>query len=567
MITVGKARISSGLAMPVASFIALISLVFSAHTQYANDSLLFTIELTEDTGSLFTCSHEAQTGGSMLAGPVVGADGNFTFYSSKGYAIYGRDGRLKDSHSVGKRNKRLSKRGKPLIKCAFPIDDKTFLYYRKKETAGDSCILLSKKNGRGRLRKIRSDSPIYSLKDIDKAVLFNLTANALTNEMNRKAYLQPYLVGYTSMKDGIRWWSLDRFFSFTSPLIVENQGDFVSFFPGLTKNPAKDIKKNLVEPLGVCKLGNDYHYYGVYTPTGDKESVSYQRLFLCDQAGNLLYDQSILKREMTDAVLAKSEAEKMLYTVKRPRRFVFLPAVDECGNIYYGIADFNKKRIEVIRRNLFVYKSVETDTQFVQILSREQGYTYRWDPVDCIADESVKHIPLFRFTQAGEQKVLTEEELRIDGYIARILREENSALKATINRSRSDFPVGVRRIQDSLSGLFGAWCPYSVELLRGSEILTHFNYPPGSRVVAVRVVAVTEDEKVFVRVDLDSMAEMLVFSREGNFLNRFTFNTEPFDVRADVIAITPNSIIVEKDYEVKTGGYRFMQWKLSSGSG
>lgn len=556
-----ESRMRTTMVLFVTSLCVLILSSGSSYAQYAEDELLFSIELNDDTSSLFGCAQGAQVA-SMIAGPVVMGEGGFLFYSPKGYALYNRHGRLKDRHSVEKENRKRTKKGKPLLSCAFPVDNSTLLYYERVSGQKDSCILMSKKINKRWLREIDSETDIAALRHIDKTILFNLTANALTYEMNRRAYLKPYLVGYTSLDGGTRWWSLDRFYSFTSPLIVEKRGRYVSFFPGLTRDPTETIKKNLVEPLGVCLLGNTFHYYGVYTPTQNKDDFSYQRLFLCDQAGNLLYDQKILKREMTDAVIGEDVEEKMQYTVKAPARYVFLPAVDRNGNIYYGAVDFDSKRIEVMQRPLIVYKSFASDNKYARLLTREQGFVYRWDPVDCVQGKTVRHLPLFRFNEVGkEQEVLTEKELHVKGYLARIVREENASLKATINRSRRDLPQHVQHMQDSLAGHFGAWCPYAIELLHDSNTLRHFSYPLGSRVIAARVVAVTEDKKVFVRVDLGEKAEMLVFSTRGDFLNRFTFNQEPFDVRADVIAITDNGVITEKDYELKDGGYRFLEWK------
>ncbi|MFP4417897.1 MAG: hypothetical protein ACLFSB_11550 [Chitinispirillaceae bacterium] len=559
-----RRRTGAGIATSIFPW-GLMCLVFLLYdvtsAQYVEDKLLFSVELNDDTTTLFGCDPEGRIE-SMIAGPVVLQDGSFLFYSSKGYALYSRSGRLKDSHSVVRKNKKLSKKGKPLLSCAFPLDDNTLLFYKRHPEDRDSSILMSRKIGGWLMRKTDKYPHIAALRDIKQTTLFNLTANALTYEMKRKSFLQPYLVGYTSIKGGTRWWSLDRFFSFTSPLIVEEDENYISFFPGLTRDPAPSIKKNLVEPLGVCLLGNTFHYYGVHTPAENKEIYSYQRLFLCDQAGNLLYDQKILKREMTDAVIGENEMEKMQYTVKRPSCYVFLPAVDRMGNIYYGVVNFYKKQIEVMQRPLAIYKPSSISDAHQDLLKREQGFSYRFDPVDCMAGKTVRHLPLFRYNEVGsEQEILTEKELNVKGYLARIVRAENESLKATINRSRRSLPPHVQRMQDSLSGHFGAWCPYAIELMHESETIREFSYPLGSRVVAVRVVAVTDEEKMFVRVDLGNRAEMLVFTTSGDFLNRFTFNQEPFDVRADVIAVTDEEKIVEKDYELSKGGHRFQEWK------
>ena len=163
----------------------------------------------------------------------------------------------------------------------------------------------------------------------------------------------PQLVGYTSLAGGIKWWTTDRFYSFSSPLIVEEGGKCISFFPGLKADQKCEVQKHLIEPLGVFSMDGRWYYYGLYSSLGNKEDEYYQVLMLSDQAGNILYKNKLLKEEITDAVLQHVKESNTNFTVRRAARHVFVPGIDKNGDIYYGMIDFEYKRINVYKRMFY----------------------------------------------------------------------------------------------------------------------------------------------------------------------------------------------------------------------
>jgi hypothetical protein len=161
---------------------------------------------------------------------------------------------------------------------------------------------------------------------------------------------------------------------------------------------------------------------------------------------------------------------------------------------------------------------------------------------------------------------LTSRDLSKKDFLVAIQRRENPRLKQKVERVHRSLPVHVRAMQDSLSRLFTAWCPYSVVLSKkGSQDLCSFDYGVGDVVLSARVLGVTNTFEVFVRIDLEQWAEVVIFTTEGHFVNRFTFNQQPFENREDLIAVSPEREVIEKDYEVGSGGYRYLRWEMDRG--
>jgi len=58
-----------------------------------------------------------------------------------------------------------------------------------------------------------------------------------------------------------------------------------------------------------------------------------------------------------------------------------------------------------------------------------------------------------------------------------------------------------------------------------------------------------------------------VFTKEGRFIERFTFNNNDYKIRKDVVVLSPNEEVYERDYEAgmnakgKASGYKFTVWK------
>jgi hypothetical protein len=544
--------------------VCIAVIVFSALAQHSNDTLLFAIKLDGDTGTLLACSAGEPIRNS-LSGPVLMENGNMLFYSRDGYALYDQKGTKLDSHSLARKNRWMKFSGRGELQLAYPLDPSTLLYYRTTGQKDAPAEFYQKKLFRPGLKQVSvNEFEVYS--QIGSSQLFNLHHNGLTDEMAHKAFLVPQLVGYSSLTGGKRWWSVDKFYSFTSPLILEENGAFLSFFPGLKSSEQVEVRKSLIEPLGVFQMNGAWYYYGIYSPGGETQTDYFQKLFLCDQAGNLLYDNTILKNSMEDAVLAENEEEKMLYTVKRASRHVFLPAVDENGDIFYGVIDYNKKQIEVMKRLFYKFVPVPTGAAMTNEIFHQAGYAYDLNSTECGRGDGAPVLPKVLFADsAGGARVLTEKELTVKGYIVKLARIKDDDLQKKLQRVQPSLPPRVRQIQDSLARISTARCPYSLVLSSHKKgDLCTFDYNVGDVVVSARVLAVTNTFEVFVRVDLVNWAEIIVFSLDGQFLNRFVFNTEEQEVRNDVVAVSPERTIIEKDYEIGDGAYRYISWKLST---
>ncbi len=284
-----------------------------ALAQHANDTLCFTIYLTPGQNSLLGC-FSSDNLRQVLSGPVIMDGKSLLFYSENGYALYSQTGVLLDSASVFKENKHLSKDDPRRLRLAYPLDQTTLLYFRKLQDG--SLEILQKKLFKKFMGKL-DPSQTATFKDIENAQLFNITSNCITDDMATKLFLQPNLVGYTSLTGGERWWSLDRFYSFTSPLVVEKNGIFESFFTGLLHDAKIDVQKHLINPLGTFTMDGKWYYYGVHTTLGSQDPESYQKLYLCDAAGNLLYSNELLKQVIVDDVLEYDKKSNTNYTVKR----------------------------------------------------------------------------------------------------------------------------------------------------------------------------------------------------------------------------------------------------------
>jgi hypothetical protein len=549
--------------------IILFFCVSAVFTQHANDTLLFIVKLDDDTIGLYGCRWGEPIRNS-LSGPVIMQDHNLLFYSRDGYALCDQRGLCIDEQSLIRKNRTLSRTGQPPIRLAYPVDKSTLVYYSEssgtyRETPG---IFFQKRLFSHGMKTVNADAAFLSSETMGSSQLFNLFHNSITDEMAIKSLLTPHLVGYSSLDGGCRWWSIDKFYSFTSPLVMEENGAYRSFFPGFRDTHDKHIKKTLVEPLGVFRMNGQWYYYGVYSPGGTTQEEYLQRLFLCDQSGNLLYDNTILKMTVVDDVLGENQDEKLIYTVKRASRHVFLPSIDENGDIYYGIIDYKKKQIEVMKRLFYRFAAVQSGPALEDDLFREQGYVYNPGSTQCpeMGGLGSAFLPQISYAEPGvELKLLNQGELTKKGFFVKIARRKDEDLGKTITRIHQSLPVRVQKIQDSLSHLSTSWCPYSIVLNSGKKgELCTFHYGLGDIVVSARVLCVTSTFEVFVRVDLADWAEVVVFSTGGEFMNRFRFNNENFEVRNDLVAVSADRKIIEKDYEIGKGAYQFISWKLTT---
>ena len=234
--------------------------------QHVKDTLCFTITLNQDPASLFWCGIGEDLR-RTLSGPVIMDGQTLLFYSCNGYALYRPTGGLVDSHSVIKENKKLSFNDPLRLKCAYPLDNKTILYYKRSAVCRESLEVYQKTLYKKGLSRFAGNG-FANLRDIESSQLFNLAGSGIIDEMAPKSYLMPGLVGYSSLTSGKKWWSLDRFYSFLSPLIVMQDQAFISFFPGIMPDQRTEVEKQLISPLGTyCRQGIQY-YFGVHSVLG-----------------------------------------------------------------------------------------------------------------------------------------------------------------------------------------------------------------------------------------------------------------------------------------------------------
>ena len=537
----------------------------SVLAQHANDTLCFSIALNMDTNSLFCCKQSNDDMKMVLSGPVIMENRTLLFYSCNGYALYNQAGILIDSNSLFKDNKKLSRDDPRRLRLAYPLDRSTILYYRKIPERKDGLEIFQKKLGKKGLRKIEGGD-YANLYDIETAMLFNLSDNGITDEMSTKSFLMPNLVGYASLTAGDKWWSLDRFYSFTSALIVENNGTFLSFFPGLLHDQKTDVQKHLINPLGTYVMDGRRYYYGIHSTLGSLDPETFQRLYLCDQAGNLLYSNEILKQTIVDAVLEYDKKSNTNYTVKRPGQYVFSPTVDKNGDIFYGVIDYAQRTLDVKKRLFYRYFARVIQSGFEDLVNTQRRFIFKPLDLSCPESERGKKVlpDMLCRDEKGKTRKALLREISCKGFHVAISREANPDLRKRLSLKCSTLPAGIRHLQDSLASVSTASCPYALSLEQeGKGTLCTFYYGCGDNVLCARILNVTQTFEIFVRVDCVDFAEVLVFSLDGMFLNRFKFNNQNVRVRKDIIAVSDNRDVIEEDYERIAEDYTYLKWELS----
>jgi hypothetical protein len=501
----------------------------------------------------------------IIAGPVFMDGPSLLFYSRNGYVLFGMTGGLLDSHSVFKDNRKLSATDPGRLTLAYPVDNKTLLYFQRN---GDSVVIFEKKICRRGLFPVIGNA-YANIKDIEIARLFNLANNVVMDETAPKSFLMPNLVGYSTLTNGKKWWTLDKFYSFMSPIICMQDQAFCSFYPGLLSDQKTDVQKSIINPLGVFSIDGRDYYYGVHSSTCSTEPESHQNLYLCDQAGNLLMTTQLLKQVTTDDVLEYDKKRNTNYTVKRPSQFVCQPAIDENGNIYYGVIDFDAKQFEVKKRLFYHYcpRIVEQSPQEEDYVNAQRRFTCKPASVPC-KDPDKNVSTETGFTMRDEQGKLRKASMKdvsCKGFCVMVRREPIPDMKKRLSQSAILIPPNVKRVRDSLAKAPGTACPYNVTLYYDErEKVRVFYYGPGEEVLAARVLTVTPKSEIFVRVDLKDRAEIVAFTQDGLFLNRFTFNRQEFKKRRDIAAVLDDGAVMEEDYERIKEDYTYLKWELST---
>jgi len=546
------------------------ALVFAIIPLYASqpavDSLLFRITLNDDTASIYGCQWNDRLR-STLAGPVLMAGKHLLFYSQNGYVLYNESGKLLDSHSLMRDNAQAAARGEEPLLLAYPLDSLTLIYYRKAKVQGAADDIYLKEILKKGLKKVSITASSYEIySDISRGQLFNLASNSITDEMGQRNFLLPQLVGYTTLQGGTRWWSIDRLYAFSSPLIVEDQGVCNSFFPGLKSDQKCEVQAHRIEPLGVFQVQGRWYYMGVATSLGNKDDEYYQILVLCDQAGNMLYSSKLLKQEIGDALLQYVEKTNTNYTVRRAVRHVFVPAIDRKGDICYGILDFGKKQIEVYKRMFLRYQPQEASGMDQKLFAKANEIAYSPLLLDCNEESSGEGL-LPEVTRMGDDgfQTLDKKALARKGYYVTVHRVIDQNLKKKLSRTQERLPRNVQKAQDSIAGLISAWCPYSIALNHEERGRLNFlHYGLHDELLCARVIAVTDSGEVFVRVDCEKWAEVVEFDADGCFVSRFVFNEQSYEDRKDLVVVGKNRSVAEEDYESPKGRRKHYVWRLMS---
>lgn len=531
--------------------------------QPAVDTLLFTIALNDDTTSIYGCHWDDKVH-STLAGPVLMSGKHLLFYSQHGYVLYNENGKLLDSYSLMKQNSAGIKKGEAPVRFAYPLDSTTMLLYRETKDGSAPTEIFQKKIFSKDLKKVSSSGyDIYS--QITNGQLFNLAANSITDEMNRRNFLMPLLVGYTALQGGTKWWTIDRLYGFTSPLIVEDNGFCNAFFPGLKSDQKCEVASHQIEPLGVYQIQGRWYYFGIASSFGNTEDAYFQMLVLCDQAGNLLYSNKLMKQEITDAILQHVEKTNTNYTVRRAIRHVFVPAINRAGDICYGMIDFERKSIQVYKRMFLRYQRQDSKKLSAKIFELANELAYTPLLLDCAeGSEEGVYPEITRLTDDGFTAV-TQKSLVKKGFYITVHRVTDDVLKTKLSRKQSGLPPNVQHAQDSISKLVSSWCPYSVALNHEEQGRLNFlHYGSNDEVLSARLLAVTDSLRIFVRVDCEKWAEVVEFGPDGAFVNRFIFNNQEYTERKDLVVVSKAGSVAEEDYEVDKGKQRYFVWRLQS---
>jgi len=541
----------------------LIAFGLAHATQPAVDTLLFSIALNDDTTSIYGCRWDDKVR-STLAGPVLMSGKHLLFYSQNGYVLYNENGKLLDSYSLIKANAAAARKNEAPLRLAYPLDSTTLIVYRQTSDGSSPTDIYLKKVFSKELKKVNTSTyEIYE--QITNGQLFNLAANSITDEMNRRTLLMPLLVGYTSLQGGTKWWSIDRLYSFTSPLIVEENGKCASFFPGLKSDQKCEVPSHQIEALGVYQFQGRWFYFGIASSFGNTEDEYYQMLILCDQAGNLLYNSKLIKQEIADAVLQHVEKTNTNYTVRRAVRHVFVPAIDRHGDICYGMIDFENRNIRVSKRMFLRYQRQAAKKVSESVFEKANEYAYNPILLDC-AEGAVDgvHPDITQLTDDGFKSVSNEEQVK-KGYYITVHRVIDNTLKTKLARTQSGLPDNVQHAQDSIAKLISAWCPYSIALNHKERGRLNFlHYGLSDELLSARLLAVTDSQHVFIRVDCERWAEVVQFDSAGAFVNRFIFNSQDYTERKDLVVVGKTGSVAEQDWENGKDRPEYFVWRLQS---
>lgn len=543
---------------------AIVVLVSTVSAQQVAETRLFTIELTDKNPGLFYCKWGGEVR-KVLAGPLLMEDNTILFYSENGYVLFDMKGNVVDSHSVFKENKGKKNDDPKRLRCAYPIDKSTLVYYTESPGSEKPLTVFEKKIMKKRMREIRDDFlPLF--KNISNTIMFNLDHNATTDEMAAKSYLRPQQVGFKQVERGDHeWWTLDKFYSFSSPVIHVDDTRFEGFWPGIKSSvgSSPEVKRGLVDPLGLFYRHGKTYYAGLYAALGTEEYKYFQKIYICDLAGNVIFTDEFLKQANTDVVLGEDVAGKMYYTAKQTAQIVFQPYMAQDGSLYYGLLDYEKKTLTVYKRVYDEYTPVPSEPRFAHLFDIESGYSYEPVSMPCSpSQQGGSQIPNITFVdQKGVAHNAIPKDLTVNEFLVRLFRPEYRDLMKKLSRRRSSLPPYVETVRDTIAAKGTAGCPYALSVSGPKGIIRSFDYQTGILVQCARVLYAQPESGVIIRVDCEKFAEIVMFKPDGTCINRFTFNTQKYTDRKDLVVCENMNTIMERDFEKDRSKAQYFLWK------
>jgi len=529
-------------------------LYWCAYGVTAVDSLVFTIPLLEDSTSLFY-SNKNERIARCISGPVIMEDSSILFFSRLGYLLYSPAGALLDSHSVVAHNRKSEEQ----LFCAFPGDREQLLYFS--DTPKGRPTVYKKKLHRRRMREIDEEEyPSYST--INRTRLFNLAHNTVTDEMASRSYLKPFMVGFSTKNTNEFFWTVDRYFSFGSPIINEKNNRVAAFFPGIKTSTlaASNVRKLTLDALGTFTRNGHRIFVGVFAAMGNENKTYHQTLYLCDDAGNLLFTDTLLKQTNMDEVLGKdyNPDKNLYYTAVATREFVFPPAVAGDGTIWYSTVNYETRELAVHRRSYAFFEKAGSQPDLAFLVDQEKNISFTPLTLSCNRGQSGARIPAVTIRNVkGEEKRAIARDLEKNGYGARITRLVHRDVEKKIGRNNRSFPAPLNTLRDSLLNREGFGCPWAISLWGPRGAIRTFCFAPPKKVACARVVGVRDNGDILVRVDFERSAEGIVFGPDGRFRGRFIFNSQPMENRRDIIVTNGTSPCMELDYETSRKGAWF----------
>lgn len=537
---------------------AIIILLFnSAYAQLVRDTALFTLSLSKDSpAAVSSCSRGTHASGT-LCGPVLMAGNSLLLFSSRGYLLLDSTGTVLDSHVVASASQ-------PGLALSFPRDSVTVFYHHTGSPGGKPVRIAAKR---------LFDPVVADIPDADyrwfgaahMGTYVNIACMSLMHEETVRLNLLPQVIGFTGLRDGARWWVVDRDSDLRSPIVYRRADGGAELFPGLFESQGVTVaREDAIEVRGCSDSPWGRLYLGVSANVDINFPRCVQVVYLCDGAGNVLRADTLFKQlnEEVPISLQAEGGENVMAFVRDASRLAYPPVMDSRGRLYYGVIELSRCGFRVRRRDYAYYMPVPVETYVAPSLTVERDLAFEPVDINCNTPQQAgATVPRVTFTGFdGARRVARPRELERHGYLARIGRHSLRSLEAKFGRRPPALPTAAERLCDSLQALPAFGCPWVVSLSGPGGYVRTFAYGPDQRVLCARVLGLRPDSTVAVRVDLVDHAEVLLFTSRGAFVNRFTFNGQPWRQRKDIVVLAPTGDIIEDDLE----GSGFRAWRAVS---